>query len=147
MFFKFNKMAGNAVRKAGASLADAIKERFGKDDDVKDIAVKDIDIEEKDDGKLIIRGTARNQEEAEKAIIAAGNNEGVEEVESQIVIEEGPKPSTMYEVKSGDTLSKIAKAHYGDAMKYPVIFEANRPMLSDPDKIYPGQVLRIPPLS
>jgi nucleoid-associated protein YgaU len=45
----------------------------------------------------------------------------------------------------GDTLSKIAKAQYGDAMKYPVIFEANRPMLADPDKIYPGQVLRIPP--
>ncbi len=46
----------------------------------------------------------------------------------------------------GDTLSKLAKTHYGDAMKYPVIFEANRPMLSDPDKIYVGQVLRIPTL-
>jgi len=52
----------------------------------------------------------------------------------------------MYTVKSGDSLSKIAKAHYGDAMKYPVIFEANKPQLTDPDKIYPGQVLRIPPL-
>ena len=51
-----------------------------------------------------------------------------------------------YVVKSGDSLSKIAKAHYGDAMKYPVIFEANKPMLQDPDKIYPGQVLRIPEL-
>ena len=58
-----------------------------------------------------------------------------------------PKPeATLYTVVRGDSLSKIAKAHYGDAMKYPVIFEANRPMLSDPDKIYPGQVLRIPPL-
>ena len=47
-------------------------------------------------------------------------------------------------VVSGDTLSKIAKTFYGDAMKYPVIFEANKPMLSSPDKIYPGQVLRIP---
>ena len=52
----------------------------------------------------------------------------------------------MYEVKSGDTLSKIAREFYGDAMKYPAIFEANKPLLSDPDKIYPGQVLRIPPL-
>ena len=49
-------------------------------------------------------------------------------------------------MKKGDTLSGIAKTVYGKASKYPVIFEANRPMLSDPDKIYPGQVLRIPPL-
>jgi nucleoid-associated protein YgaU len=53
----------------------------------------------------------------------------------------------MYTVKSGDTLSAIAKEQYGDAMKYPQIFEANKPMLENPDKIYPGQVLRIPPLS
>ena len=46
--------------------------------------------------------------------------------------------------QTGDTLSKIAKEMYGDANKYPVIFEANKPMLKDPDKIYPGQVLRIP---
>ena len=50
-------------------------------------------------------------------------------------------------VRRGDTLGRIAKEHYGDAMKYPVIFEANKPMLEHPDKIYPGQVLRIPPLS
>jgi nucleoid-associated protein YgaU len=60
---------------------------------------------------------------------------------------EAPEPeATFYTVKSGDSLSAIAKAHYGDAMKYPEIFEANKPMLKDPDKIYPGQVLRIPPL-
>jgi nucleoid-associated protein YgaU len=52
----------------------------------------------------------------------------------------------MYTVKSGDTLWAIAKSHYGDGNKYPVIFEANKPMLSDPDKIYPGQMLRIPPV-
>ena len=53
--------------------------------------------------------------------------------------------ANMYTVKKGDTLSAIAKAEYGDANKYPVIFEANKPMLKDPNKIYPGQVLRIPP--
>ena len=47
-------------------------------------------------------------------------------------------------MKSGDTLSKIAREFYGSANKYPVIFEANKPMLSNPDRIYPGQVLRIP---
>ena len=58
-----------------------------------------------------------------------------------------PEPeATYYTVVSGDTLSKIAKEQYGNAMKYPVIFEANKPMLTDPDKIYPGQVLRIPNL-
>ncbi len=60
--------------------------------------------------------------------------------------EEKKEPEAKYyTVVKGDTLSKIAKASYGDAMKYPVIFEANKPMLKDPDKIYPGQVLRIPP--
>jgi nucleoid-associated protein YgaU len=62
---------------------------------------------------------------------------------------EAPKePEAMYyTVVKGDSLSKIAKVQYGDAKKYPVIFEANKPMLKDPDKIYPGQVLRIPPVA
>ena len=53
--------------------------------------------------------------------------------------------SKMHVVVSGDTLSKISKQFYGTPNKYTEIFEANKPMLSDPDKIYPGQVLRIPP--
>ena len=53
--------------------------------------------------------------------------------------------SKTYTVESGDTLSGISKKMYGDANKYQRIFEANQPMLKDPDKIYPGQVLRIPP--
>ena len=53
--------------------------------------------------------------------------------------------SQTYTVKSGDTLSGIAKEVYGNAGKYQQIFESNRPMLKDPDHIYPGQVLRIPP--
>ena len=57
-----------------------------------------------------------------------------------------PPEAQFHTVVSGDTLSKIAKSFYGDAMKYPVIFEANKPMLTDPDRIYPGQVLRIPPI-
>jgi nucleoid-associated protein YgaU len=58
----------------------------------------------------------------------------------------GEPEATLYTVTSGDTLSKIAKAHYGDAMKHPQFFEANKPMLKDPDRIYPGQLLRLPPL-
>jgi len=63
-----------------------------------------------------------------------------------MTVENVEPEAQFYTVVSGDTLGKIAKAHYGNAMKYPVIFEANTPMLSDPDKIYPGQVLRIPAL-
>jgi nucleoid-associated protein YgaU len=63
------------------------------------------------------------------------------------VVAPEPEPvAVFYTVVSGDTLSGISKKHYGDAMKYMKIFEANTPMLQDPDKIYPGQVLRIPEL-
>jgi nucleoid-associated protein YgaU len=57
------------------------------------------------------------------------------------------KAGDFYTVKSGDTLSAIAKRYYGDANRYSAIFEANKPMLTDPDKIYPGQTRRIPRLS
>jgi nucleoid-associated protein YgaU len=93
-----------------------------------------------------ISGRARTQAEREKAILVAGNTAGIARVDDSIQVEKPEPESTYYEVKKGDTLSKIAKAHYGDAGKYPQIFEANRPMLKDPDKIYPGQVLRLPPL-
>jgi nucleoid-associated protein YgaU len=63
-----------------------------------------------------------------------------------MTVDEERNQATFYTVQKGDSLSKIAKEHYGDAMKYPAIFEANKPMLADPDKIYPGQVLRLPEL-
>ena len=68
------------------------------------------------------------------------------EVEDDVTTHEAAPEATIYVVKKGDTLSAIAKAHYGAASKYMVIFDANKPMLKDPDKIYPGQALRIPPL-
>ena len=82
--------------------------------------------------------------DAEKAILAAGNIEGVAQVESRLKIETEEPASEFYTVKSGDTLSGISKHVYGDSGQYMKIFEANKPMLSDPDKIYPGQTLRIP---
>lgn len=102
---------------------------------------------EKQGDRVILKGRVPDQATRERTIIAAGNNRGVAEVEDQLEVEEkvSRPSSTMYTVKSGDTLSKIAKAHYGDPMKYTQIFEANQPMLKDPDEIYPGQVLRIPP--
>lgn len=91
-----------------------------------------------------ISGKAKTQADREKAIIAIGNVQNVAKVIDNIDIEEDAPESTMYTVKSGDSLSKIAQDVYGSANDYTKIFEANKPMLSDPDKIYPGQVLRIP---
>jgi len=96
---------------------------------------------------VILEGEVATQEDAEKIALAVGNVEGVEAVENNMTVVTPAPEAKYHEVKSGDTLSKIAKEYYGDMMKYPVIFEANKPMLSHPDKIYPGQVLRIPPLS
>jgi len=96
-----------------------------------------------------VTGRAGSQADRERVIVQVGNTQGIARVNDQLeLVETAPAEpeGSYYEVKRGDSLSKIAKAHYGDAMKYPVIFEANRPMLKDPDKIYPGQVLRIPPL-
>jgi LysM repeat protein len=74
-----------------------------------------------------------------------GNVEGVARVDDRLEVTTPQPESRYYTVVRGDTLSKIAKDHYGNANQYPKIFEANKPMLKDPDKIYPGQVLRIPP--
>ncbi len=73
-----------------------------------------------------------------------GNTEGVSQVDDQIDVQAAAPEAILYTVEKGDSLSRIAKQHYGDPMKYPLIFDANRPMLEDPNLIYPGQVLRIP---
>lgn len=93
-----------------------------------------------------VYGVAPDQATKEKILLCCGNVAGVAQVNDKMEVED-PKPEAQFhEVVSGDNLSKIAKKFYGDANKYPVIFEANKPMLTHPDKIYPGQKLRIPPL-
>ncbi|KAA6441293.1 peptidoglycan-binding protein LysM [Dyadobacter flavalbus] len=95
---------------------------------------------------VTIEGEVAKQEDAEKIALAVGNVEGVQLVDNRLTVATPSPEATYHTVEKGDTLSKIAQKVYGDMMKYPVIFEANKPMLSDPDKIYPGQVLRIPAL-
>ncbi len=97
-----------------------------------------------DTDTVTINGSAPTQADREKAILAAGNVQHVAQVEDNISVDTPEPESRMYTVKSGDTLSKIAKEMYGNANDYNKIFEANRPLLSDPDKIYVGQMLRIP---
>ena len=93
--------------------------------------------------KVTLNGQAPSQAVMEKAILAVGNVQGVKQVDAQITAPQAQEPK-FYTVKSGDTLSKIAKEQTGHANDYMKIFEANKPLLKDPNDIYPGQKLRIP---
>ena len=95
-------------------------------------------------GAVTVQGDAPTQDASEKVALCCGNVGGVQSVENMLVVAEVADESEYHDVVRGDTLSGIAKTYYGDASKYPAIFEANKPMLSHPDKIYPGQKLRIP---
>jgi nucleoid-associated protein YgaU len=132
----------NFMKTAGRKLV-------GKDDlptaailekEVSDLGLdtKGAEIKVKGD-KVVVSGGDMTQEEREKVILAVGNVEGVSAVEADT-----PDEPVFHEVVKGDTLWAIAEKTLGNGSKYNAIFEANRPMLSHPDKIYPGQVLRIP---
>lgn len=99
-----------------------------------------------DDALATIAGEAKDQATREKVVLAVGNVEGIEQVDDQMTVAAPPVPPAVFHtVEKGDSLSKIAMKYYdGDWKKYTDIFEANKPMLKDPDLIYPGQVLRIP---
>ena len=95
-------------------------------------------------GAVTVSGEAADQPTREKIVLCCGNVSGVEKVNDNLTTATPADESRWYTVVRGDTLSAIAKTQYGNANEYPKIFEANKPMLSNPDKIYPGQVLRIP---
>ena len=105
--------------------------------------VADLSIEV-DDDVATVWGEAANQATREKVVLVVGNTEGIASVDDRMTVTIEEPVAQFHTVVSGDTLGKIAKTYYGNAMKYPVIFEANKPMLEHPDKIYVGQVLRIP---
>lgn len=139
--FDFVKEAGAKVLDAVANPATAgtqIKQHIEKEIGVSDVDVQFID------GTVKVTGNAQTQADKEKLILAAGNIKGVHNVEDAVTVAKPESESKMYTVKKGDTLSKIAKEVYGKSGDYNKIFEANKPMLKDPDHIYPGQVLRIP---
>ncbi|MEO5697923.1 MAG: peptidoglycan-binding protein LysM [Burkholderiaceae bacterium] len=93
---------------------------------------------------VTVAGVAADQQTKEKIVLCCGNVGGVEKVNDMMTVAQPADESRFYTVVRGDTLSGIAKSQYGDGSAYMKIFEANKPMLSNPDKIYPGQVLRIP---
>jgi nucleoid-associated protein YgaU len=95
-------------------------------------------------GAVTVAGVAPDQATKEKVLLCCGNVASVASVNDMMTVSSPEPESQMYVVVSGDNLSKISKHFYGTPNKYPQIFEANKPMLTHPDKIYPGQVLRIP---
>ena len=142
-------------------------DKLKKELDSYNLGTEKVDVEVQGD-KVVLKGVVKDQSIFEKAVIAVGNTLGISKVEASelkvVAPESGlklhgnvdmtalvrastpAKEPVFYTVKKGDNLSKISEKHYGKgkASKYTVIFEANRPMLTHPDKIYPGQVLRIP---
>jgi nucleoid-associated protein YgaU len=96
-------------------------------------------------GTVTVSGVAADQATREKVVLCCGNVEKVAAVNDMMTVATPAEESKYYTVVKGDNLSKISKQFYGDPNKYPKIFEANKPMLTHPDKIYPGQLLRIPP--
>ncbi len=156
--FSFLKNAGSKVLKEESDKHEAAEANAAEIHNMKlnalhsvlrnanlEIADPHIDLE---GDRVTVYGQCDSVMDREKVILALGNVHGVAEVDDRIsivAVEEAPEPR-FYEVQSGDSLSKIAKQFYGDPMKYHDIFEANQPLLSDPNKIYPGQMLRIPEL-
>ena len=125
-------------RKRAAALAKLVQDMGFK---VNDFGVR------VDNDLATLTGKASSQEEREKIVLLVGNTEGIGQVDDRLQVAQAAKEAVFYTVQKGDTLSKIAKQHYGDANRYHQIFDANRPMLKDPDEIFPGQVLRIPELA
>jgi nucleoid-associated protein YgaU len=143
----FIKNAGASIFGGGQANA-APAEELKKELDKHGLDHSGVTIEVEGD-KVKLSGAAKSTEDAEKIAVALGNTVGVQTVQNDIKPAKTEPESRFYTVKSGDTLWAISEREYGKGKgdKYSAIFEANRPMLTDPDKIYPGQVLRIPPLS
>jgi LysM repeat protein len=157
LFDFFKKDSGKELFKendAAEAKAEAIRQEIRRQGLPGDITVT------VDGDKVKIGGKVPDQATKEKLMLIAGNTKHVRQVDDQMQPQQqaAPRPaqtasaqaaqpqqtSQFYSVQPGDSLSKIAQRFYGDMKRYPEIFEANRPMLKDPDEIYPGQVLRIP---
>ena len=144
--FDFAKDVGRQLFDTDAEAADNIKEHL----EIKTSGISNIEVEY-DDGVATICGDCVNQATKDNAVLMVGNIKGVEKVIADdlrvpppVEEEEPEEKAEFYEIVSGDTLGKIAERYYGKASDYMRIFEANREIIEDPDRIYPGQKIRIP---
>ena len=146
--FDFAKEIGTKLFSSDADAAAKITEYISANNP----GIDDLSVIFKD-GTATIIGVTQSTEAAQKAILMAGNVEGVQEVVPKIQIDDVEDDIETvlesgnveyYVIQSGDSLSTIAKKYYQNAMEYPRIFEANREVIKDPDLIYPGQKIRIP---
>ena len=144
-FLDFAKDMGRQLFDRDDVAAEKIKQHL----EVQLTAVKDLDVQF-DDGTVTLCGECSSPADRDQAVLIAGNVKGVEKVVADELTfppppaEEPEEKVEFYEIQRGDTLSGIAKRYYGNAMQYTRIFEANRNVIEDPDKIYPGQKIRIP---
>lgn len=164
-FFDFVKNAGKKLGFGDDDETNA--EELKKELDSHGLGTDAVHVEVKGD-TAIVKGAVEDQSIFEKAVMAVGNTLGISKVEASelkivppdsglkldanadmnalIAAATPPAEPKFHTVEKGDTLWAVAEKAYGNGSKYNAIFEANRPMLSHPDKIYPGQVLRIPDL-
>lgn len=152
--FDFFKKKGNSndVSHTNNSSVDMERAKAASVEDYvrnANLPVDDFSVDVKD-SVAVVYGTVESVANKQKVLMAVGRLDGINGVDDRISVVAAAEPvvaapqSTTYVVKSGDSLSKIAKSFYGDPMKYMAIFEANRDILKDPNMIHPGQELRIP---
>ncbi len=141
-FFDFIKDAGAKVLGKGDDNEN-VKKLI--EDQKETMPIENLDVEVNGD-TVKLKGKAKTAEDKVKAALIAGNIEGVSKVDADELETEEPAKidDIFYEVQKGDTLWRIAEIYYKDGSRYKEIFEANREVIKDPDKIYPGQMIRIP---
>jgi nucleoid-associated protein YgaU len=141
-FFDFVKDAGKKLLGHGDDN-EAIHKEIASNSDTMPIDNLEVVVE---GDTVVLKGKAKTAADKVKAALIAGNVEGVSKVNADELEVEEPSviDDIFYEIQKGDTLWRVAEIYYKDGSRYPEIFEANREVIKDPDKIYPGQMIRIP---
>jgi nucleoid-associated protein YgaU len=141
-FFDFIKDAGAKILGRGDDNEN-VKKLIEEEKET--MPIEGLEVEVQGD-TVVLRGKAKSAEDKVKAALIAGNIEGISKVDAEALETEEPAviDDIFYEIQKGDTLWRVAEIYYKDGRRYTEIFEANREVIKDPDKIYPGQMIRIP---